>query len=96
MDFTVFYEPLGTSHPLRGGAGRIIVIEVILIEGRRIGGRCGGQVENCRFFLLQKWIDLDELNPMVWVPSIVRRRIDFSLAVFELVALRAVHPRLIE
>ena len=42
-------------------------------------------------FLLQKWIDLDELNPMVWVPSIVRRRIDFSLAVFELGALRAVH-----
>ena len=36
MDFTVFYEPLGTSHPLRGGAGRIILIEVILIEGRRI------------------------------------------------------------
>ena len=44
------------------------------------------------FFLLQKWIDLDELNPMVWVPSIVRRRIDFSLAVFKLRALRAVHP----
>ena len=43
-------------------------------------------------FLLQKWIDLDELNPMVWVPSIVRRRIDFSLAVFELGALRVVHP----
>ena len=43
-------------------------------------------------FLLQKWIDLDELNPMVWVPSIVRRRIDFSLAVFKLRALRAVHP----
>ena len=42
-------------------------------------------------FLLQKWIDLDELNPMVWVPSIVRRRIDFSLAVFELGALRASH-----
>ena len=36
---------------------------------------------------VQKWIDLDELNPMVWVPSIVRRRIDFSLAVFELGAL---------
>ena len=44
------------------------------------------------FFLLQKWIDLDELNPMVWVPSIVRRRIDFSLAVFELGAPREVHP----
>jgi hypothetical protein len=43
-------------------------------------------------FLLQKWIDLDELNPMVWVPSIVRRRIDFSLAVFELGAPRALHP----
>ena len=40
----------------------------------------------------QKWIDLDELNPMVWVPSIVRRRIDFSLAVFELGAPRVVHP----
>ena len=38
MDFTVFYEPLGTSHPLRGGAGRIILIEVILIEGRLIPG----------------------------------------------------------
>ena len=44
------------------------------------------------FFLLQKWIDLDELNPMVWVPSIVRRRIDFFLAVFELGAPRELHP----
>ena len=40
---------------------------------------------------MQKWIDLDELNPMVWVPSIVRRRIDFSLAVFELAPPRVVH-----
>ena len=45
-----------------------------------------------KFFLLQKWIDLDELNPMVWVPSIVRRRIDFFLAVFELGAPRELHP----
>ena len=29
---------------------------------------------------------------MVWVPSIVRRRIDFSLAVFKLGAPRALHP----
>ena len=53
----------------------------------------------CRFSFhctLQKWdkdfLDLDELNPMVWVPSIFRRMIDFSLAVFKLRALRAVHP----
>jgi hypothetical protein len=57
----------------------------------------------CRFSFhctLQKWdkdfLDLDELNPMVWVPSIFRRMIDFSLAVFKLRELvraeRAVHP----
>ena len=57
------------------------------------GVRCGWSGRKWSiFFLLQKWIDLDELNPMVWVPSIVRRRIDFSLAVFKLRALRAVHP----
>ena len=56
------------------------------------GVRCGWSGRKWSiFFLLQKWIDLDELNPMVWVPSIVRRRIDFSLAVFKLRALRAVH-----
>jgi hypothetical protein len=57
------------------------------------GVRCGWSGRKWSiFFLLQKWIDLDELNPMVWVPSIVRRRIDFSLAVFELGAPRALHP----
>ena len=57
------------------------------------GVRCGWSGRKwSKFFLLQKWIDLDELNPMVWVPSIVRRRIDFFLAVFELGAPRALHP----
>ena len=57
------------------------------------GVRCGWSGRKwSNFFLLQKWIDLDELNPMVWVPSIVRRRIDFFLAVFELGAPRELHP----
>ena len=80
------------GRPLRGAAGAIVCgflteLGVLFIGAVRWSGR-----KLSKFFLLQKWIDLDELNPMVWVPSIVRRRIDFSLAVFKLRALRAVHP----
>ena len=78
--------------PPDGAVGTIVCGFLTEFGGTFQGYGAGGQVENGRIFLLQKWIDLDELNPMVWVPSIVRRRIDFSLAVFELGAPRALHP----
>jgi len=56
----------------------------------RVPVRWSGQ-KLSKKFLLQKWIDLDELNPMVSVAQIVRRRIDFYFAPDELGAIRAVH-----